>query len=73
MKRIVLPFTTLGVLILTSAVLYGAGWVTPRSHQAHFPNKSPVTVHAERPSAAFVHFQHGDAAPWRGCLLQARE
>jgi hypothetical protein len=64
MKRIVLPLTTLSVLFLTTAVLYGAGWITPRSQASHVPN------HDQQPSEATLRYRHNGATHWRSCMMQ---
>jgi hypothetical protein len=44
MKRVVLPLATSAVLLLTAAVLYASGWVTPRPQPAHSGNSTHASV-----------------------------
>ena len=66
MKRIVLPTATVATLFLTSAVLYGAGWFTPRSQPAHVA----VASHSPRPSESAIHYRQNNASHWRSYVLQ---
>jgi hypothetical protein len=60
----VLPLTTLSVLFLTAAVLYGAGWITPRSQQTRVAN------HEQQPTESNLRYRHNAASHWRSCMLR---
>jgi hypothetical protein len=66
MKQIGLPLATLGVLILTAAVLHLSGWFTPRSHQSHSAN---ALAHNQRPTEASLHYRQNSANHWRSYVL----
>jgi len=70
MKQFALPVLTLGFLLVTSAVLYGSGWVTPHTNQNHTGKASSFAARADRPSESLLHFQHGGPMHWRSCMLQ---
>ena len=61
MKRLVLPVATVKVLLLTVVVLYGSGWLTPRSHGKETTRET---------SEALLRYRQGGADHWRCCLLQ---
>jgi hypothetical protein len=63
MKPFVLPVATVKVLVLTVVVLYGSGWLTPRSHA-----KGPTRE--QRPSDSLVRYRQGAPDDWRCCMLQ---
>ncbi len=64
MKRIVLPLVTFKVLVFTGAVLYGAGWVTPRSHTVH----SAATE--QRQSDTALRYRQNVSNHWHASQLQ---
>jgi hypothetical protein len=61
MTRFVLPVATVKVLVLTAVVLYGCGWLTPRSHSA---------TREQRANDALLRYRHGCPDDWRSCLLR---
>jgi hypothetical protein len=63
MTRFVLPVATVKVLLLTAVVLYGSGWLTPRSH-------SKETTREQRTREALLRYRQGGTDHWHCCLVQ---
>jgi hypothetical protein len=70
MKRVVLPFAMLAVFLLTAAVLYASGWVTPRPQPSHSANAAHLSAHDPHPTEAALRYRQSCANHWRCCMLQ---